>query len=118
MRCWRIDEGQTDARHHLDPKTEQGATAKDIEPTVGAGRHHMPSRRREQSGHVQTLVEPEGDTAQHTRSHCYASRWLDRVGSWPPSTHRCPFWTLYSYSNKPRGAGPPARGPSAQDTPP
>src|SRR5918995_1049157 len=64
MRRWRIDERQTDPGHNLDEKTEQGATAKHIEPTMRTGRHGVPSRGREQLREGQTLVEPEGDSAQ------------------------------------------------------
>src|SRR3989442_15728765 len=83
-----VDEGQANAGHDLQEKTEQRATAEDIKPTAGAGRYRVACGRDEQLTHMESLIDPEGDCPQHARVLFLArpQSGSDKVGSWPPRT--------------------------------
>src|SRR5256885_829447 len=92
-----VDEGQTDAGHDLNEKTEERPAAEDIKPTAGTGRYRVAGGRGEQLTHVESLIDPQGDCPQHARFLFRArpQSGSDNVGSWPPRTHSCPCSTLY-----------------------
>src|SRR5438093_13300605 len=60
-----VDEGQTDAGHDLNDKTEERTAAEDIKPTAGTGRYRVACGRDEQLTHMESLIDPEGDWPQH-----------------------------------------------------
>src|SRR5262249_12702104 len=62
-----VDEGQTDAGHDLNEKTEERPAAEDIKPTAGAGRYRVAGGRGEQLADMDSLVDPQGDVAEHAR---------------------------------------------------
>src|SRR5262249_55673727 len=110
-----VDEGQTDAGHDLNEKTEERPAAEDIKPTAGAGRYRVAGGRGEQLADMDSLIDPQGNVTKHARFPFLAEpqRGSDNVGSWPPRTHSCPCSILYSYSYNPRGGGPDACEPSS-----
>src|SRR5262249_664566 len=92
-----VDEGQTDAGHDLNEKTEERAAAQDINPAAGAGRYRVAGGRGEQLAGMDSLIDPQGNVTEHARFLFLAGpqSGSDNVGSWPPRTHSCPCSTLY-----------------------